>query len=277
MCKLLGLPHSTFYNYYLRRKTTTQYTLRDEELKPEILRIFHESDGRFGAKEIFIKLQINGVKTSLRKVQYLMHELNIQSSQKLKKKEETNPNSQFYVNKLKRSFVQEAPNKCWVGDVTEVRVGTNKFYLCAILDLFSRKAIAYRISSQNNTMLTINTFKDAFESRGQPTGVCFHCDQGSNYTAFQYKDLLRALKVEQSFSRAGNPYDNACMESFFSNFKREEYNSKRYEYLEDLESSISAYMRYYNEYRPHQSLRNKTPEQFEMNYYRGLATKKDTE
>ena len=147
------------------------------------MRVFQESGGRFSAKKIFIKLQIDGVKTSLRKVQYLMHELNIRSVQQLKKKEESTPNSQYYTNKLRRATKQEAPNKFWAGDVTEVRVGTNKFYLCAILDMFSRKVIAYRVSSQNNTTLTINTFKDAFEARGRPTELCFHSDQGTNYTA----------------------------------------------------------------------------------------------
>ena len=79
--------------------------------------------------------------------------------------------------------------------------------------------------------------------------------------------MLRALKVTQSFSKSGNPYDNACIESFFSNFKREEYNSKHYEYFDELEVSVASYMRYYNDYRPHQTLKNKTPNQFEKEFY----------
>lgn len=274
MCKVLDLPHGTFYNYIFRRKEVKLNQLRDEELKTEIMKIYLESERRFGANKIVVKLKLNGIKTTLRKVQMLMKELDIRSTQKLQKKEMKNPNNYYYVNKLQRLFNQDAPNKFWVSDVTEVKVGLTKFYLCVILDLFSRKVIAYRLSSQNNTNLTINTFKDAFEDRNRPAELSFHSDQGTNYTAVGFRDLLRTLKVNQSFSHPGNPYDNACMESFFSNFKREEYNTKEYEFFEDLEISVDSYMKYYNEYRPHKSLKYKTPNQLETEFYENLTAKK---
>lgn len=56
------------------------------------------------------------------------------------------------------------------------------------------------------------------------------------------------------------------MESFFSSFKREEYNSKQYEFFDELEESVNSYMKYYNDYRPHQTLKNKTPNQFEAEF-----------
>lgn len=272
MCRILNIPTGTMYNFHLRRAVVTQNQLRDEELKKEIYRIYKESDGRFGSKKILIKLKDIGINTTINKVKTLMKFLNISSTQKLRKCEpkierEGKDNSQYYINKLKREFNQSEPNKYWVGDVTEVRIKSNRFYLCVVLDLFSRKIVAHRLSSQNNTQLTINTFKDAYEDRGRPKGLSFHSDQGANYTAYEYRDLLRSLKVEQSFSKSGNPYDNACIESFFSNFKREEYNSKRYEFFDELEESIDSYMNFYNDYRPHQKLNNKTPNQFEKEYY----------
>lgn len=268
MCRILDLPSGTFYNYHLRRTQVTQYQIRDEQLKQEIYRIFKESGERFGAKKIEAKLRTNGINMTLNKIQTLMKLLNIKSSQQiLKKGLKKECDSQYYVNKLKRLFNQDAPNKYWVSDVTEVKVGKNKFYLCVILDLFSRKVIAYRLSSQNNTQLTINTFKDAFENRNRPKELSFHSDQGSNYTAYEFRDLLRLLRVNQSFSHSGNPYDNACMESFFSSFKREEYNAKQYEYIDELEASVDLYMEYYNNYRPHQTLKNKIPSEFEADYF----------
>lgn len=272
MCRILNIPTGTMYNFHLRRAVVTQNQLRDEELKKEIYRIYKESDGRFGAKKILTKLKDIGINTTINKVKNLMKFLNISSTQKLRKCEpkiekDGKDNSQYYINKLKREFNQSEPNKYWVGDVTEVRIKSNRFYLCVVLDLFSRKIVSYRLSSQNNTQLTINTFKDAYENRGRPKGLSFHSDQGANYTAYEYRDLLRSLKVEQSFSKSGNPYDNACIESFFSNFKREEYNSKRYEFFDELEESIDSYMNFYNDYRPHQKLNNKTPNQFEKEYY----------
>lgn len=281
MCRLLNIPTGTMYNFHLRRTVVTQNQLRDEELKKEIYRIYKESDGRFGAKKILIKMKDIGINTTINKVKNLMKFLNISSTQKLRKCEpkiekEGKDNSQCYINKLKRAFNQSEPNKYWVGDVTEVRIKNNRFYLCVVLDLFSRKIVSYRLSSQNNTQLTINTFKDAYENRGRPKGLSFHSDQGANYTAYEYRDLLRSLKVEQSFSKSGNPYDNACIESFFSNFKREEYNSKQYEFFDELEESVDSYMKFYNDYRPHQKLNNKTPNQFENDYYAKINNKKAT-
>ena len=188
MCRLLDIPTDTFYNYPFRRKEVTQNQLRDEQLKKEIYRIFKESEGRFGPRKIFTKLKSIGVNTSINKVQILMKLLNLKSTQCLRKSElQTTDNSQYYTNKLNRVFDQTAPNKYWVSDVTEVRVGRNKFYLCVILDLFSRKVISYRLSSQNNTQLTVNTFKDAFEDRNRPVELCFHSDQGANYTSFEFR------------------------------------------------------------------------------------------
>lgn len=267
MCRVLDLPKGTFYNFHLRKKQVTQNQIRDEQLKKEIYRVFKASDERFGAKKIWIKLKVEGINTTLNKVQKLMKLLNLYSRQSLRKSESIKKdNSQYYINKLKRVFNQTEPNKYWVSDVTELRVKRNKFYLCVILDLFSRKVVAHRLSVKNNTQLTINTFKDAFEYRNRPKNLSFHSDQGSNYTAYEFRDLLHSLKVNQSFSKSGNPYDNACMESFFSSLKREEYNGKQYEYFDELEASINSYMKYYNDYRPHQTLKNKTPNQFESDY-----------
>ena len=207
MCKLLDIPTGTMYNYHLRSAKVTQYQLRDDFLKQEITKIFKESDGRFGAKKIWIKLKTDGNLVSLNKVQNLMKELDIHSKQRLRKSEHSikNDNSQYYVNKLKRIFNQDRPNKYWVSDVTELRVKSSKFYLCVILELFSRKVIAYRLSSQNNTQLTIKTFKDAFECRSRPEELSFHSDQGCNYTSWEFRELLRVLKVNQSFSKKAIP------------------------------------------------------------------------
>lgn len=277
MCRLLDIPKGTYYNYHFRKKNITQNNIRNEILKQKILEIYLSSEKRFGVKKICNKLRVEGINTTFNKVKSLMKLLNIKSTQTIHKKEiPLNNNSKYYINKLKRVFTQDAPNKYWVSDVTEIRVSRNRFYLCVVLDLFSRKVVAYRVSSQNNTQLTINTFKDAFESRNRPNGLSFHSDQGANYTSFEFRDLLYSLKVNQSFSKKGNPYDNACMESFFSNYKREEYNTKYFEHFDELERSIASYMKYYNDYRPHQTLKNKTPKQFEEEFYHNKYNKKAT-
>lgn len=267
MCRVLNLPTGTFYNYHLRRVRIKQNDLRDEWLKEQILLVFNESGQRFGSTKIQAKLATMGIKTSATKVFALMKEMGIKSKQCRKRTFSPQKNAlKFCWNHLKREFNQTEPNKYWVGDVTELRVGSAKFYLCVILDLFSRKVIAYRLASQNNSSLVINTFKDAYENRNRPSGLSFHSDQGTPYLSDEYRTLLHSLKVKQSFSNKGNPYDNAVIEAFFSVFKREEINSHNFEFFDELKDCVDAYMQYYNDYRPHETLKNKTPNQVENDY-----------
>ena len=153
-----------------------------------------------------------------------------------------------------------------MGDVTEVKIKSTKFYICTVMDLFSCKIVGYRLSSQNNNKLTINTFKGAFELRDRPKGLTFHSDQGSNYISNEFMDLLRVLKVEQSLSKAGTPYDNAVIEAFYSNFKQDDLNSCEFENFDELQIVVDRYIEYYNSYRPHEFLGYKTPDEVEMEY-----------
>ena len=153
------------------------------------------------------------------------------------------------------------------GDITPILVEDNVFYLYVIIDLFSRKVIAYRVHYKNNTNLTINTFKDAYENRCEPKGTIFHSDRGVQYTSFEYRQLLRSLGIKSSFSNTGNPYDNAVIEAFFSNLKKEEVNRNQYSSFEDLNKSISKYIDFYNSQQPHSYLKGKTPNEFEEIYF----------
>ena len=273
MCRVLKLPTGTFYNYHFRRVEITQNQIRDEMLKKEIMKIYTESEGRFGASKIQAKLETRGIKTTQTKVSSLMFQMNIKSKQSKKRSFNKQENKlSFCKNILNQNFNQAEPNKYWVSDITEVRVSENKFYFCVIIDLFSRKVIAYRLSSQNNASLTINTFKDAYESQNHPIGLSFHNDQGTPYTCHEFRDLLFSLKVAHSFSNKGNPYDNAVIESFFSNYKKEDYNYKNFQFFDELKESVDKFVQYYNDYRPHMSLQNKTPNQFEDDYWSGVSS-----
>lgn len=135
------------------------------------------------------------------------------------------------------------------------------------MELFSRKILAYELSIRNNSALTVNTFKNAYEKRNFPKGLTVHSDQGANYTSDQYVSLLKTLKVEQSFSQCGTPYDNAVIESFFSNMKRDDIHSRHFEYFDYLVDAVKNFIEHYNSYRPHAALGYKTPDQNESEYF----------
>lgn len=109
-------------------------------------------------------------------------------------------------------------------------------------------------------------FKQAYDIRRPRPGLIFHTDQGGNYQARTFCAYLEERQVVQSFSRAGSPYDNAVMESFFSAMKREELYRHKYRSEKEFRAGIEDYTQFYNCKRVHKTLQYKTPEQAEQTY-----------
>ena len=171
-------------------------------------------------------------------------------------------------NILEQKFYPQHPNQVWASDITYIRAGGKWFYLCVIIDLFSRKVIAWRISGRNDVDLTISTFNKAYEARNNPEYLLFHSDRGTQYTAYAFQKLMDRHDVLQSFSRKGYPFDNAVVESFFKYLKLEETNRKTYHSLQELQLSVFEYIDgYYNSRRPHGTLDYMTPDEKEEQYF----------
>ena len=190
-------------------------------MKPLIEQIFRESNQRFGRKPIHHKLSEMGYHVSEKRIARIMKELGLEVAKPMYKAEHQKPLPRAYFkNLLSRQFDQPAQNLIWISDITYEKVSDQYYYICVILDLFSRKVLSYRISNTIDTALSLTTFDDAFQQRQQPNNLMFYSDQGSQYTAFVFRQHLRELKVKQSFSTPGNPYDNAVCESFFHTQKK---------------------------------------------------------
>jgi len=122
---------------------------------------------------------------------------------------------------------------------------------CAIMDLFSRKIIAFRLSARINTDLAIVTLEDTIQARGVSFGVMFHTDRGSQFTAKRFRQFLDQHSMIQSFSAKCYPYDNAVMECFFRYLKHEETNRRSYSSLSELQDPVFRYIHgFYNTLRP---------------------------
>lgn len=157
-------------------------------------------------------------------------------------------------NILKQQFTVTRPNEVWVSDVTELSFDGKRIFLCVIIDLFARKVIAYRGSDKNNTPLTKKTFDMAYKTRDPKQNLLFHSDQGANYTSRTFRMFLKEKGVEQSFSRAGMPYDNSVCESFFGIFKQEEFYRTNYRSEIEVKKGINNFMSFYNSERSHSLL-----------------------
>ena len=263
-CEALCVSRGTFYNHIFRRKEVTAYDKRRAEMKEHIKEIFDKSQQRFGANKIAAVLSTQGIPVSPKYVRDLMQEMGLQSITRHSKRDyQKEKRLAKKQNLLQRKFQADEPNRVWVSDVTCFKINGKYLYVCAILDLFSRKVIAYRISPKNSTYLITSTFKQALQSRNAPQSLLFHSDQGAQYTSKTFRKLLRVNKVVQSFSAPGQPHDNAVMESFFASMKREEIYRTQYKSEQQFVKSVDNYIKFYNTQRPHGTLNYKTPDQFE--------------
>jgi len=243
-------------------------------LRTYILTLHGKYKKRLGVKKMTCILKREyGIKIGVSRLRRLTHSMNLP---KIFSKKSPNHSSKsesgVYPNFLNRKFHQSAPNQIWVSDITYIKVGQKWYYLCVIIDLFSRKVVAWKISDKPNAELVISTFKKAYANRNFPIGLMFHSDRGSQYTSADFRKLLNRFNVVQSFSGKGCPYDNAVAESFFKFLKLEEINQNTYSSFADLKSSLFEYIDgFYNSKRPHSTIDFLSPNDFESAYFENIS------
>ena len=252
LCQVLKVNRSTYYKDSARVPSARE--LQNQALKSDILVLYTKSKKRLGAYKIRQRLMVEyNKKVSVGKVYRLMKSMVLPKMSTVKPKGHYQKgNEENLKNLLNKEFNPKAPNQVWVSDITYVKVSGRFAYVCAIMDLYSRKILAYKVSVNINTKLVLDTFHLAYSKRGYPKGVMFHSDQGSQYTSKEFYKILDAADFIQSFSAKGHPYDNAVIESFFRYLKHEELNRRSFNSLQELKLSLFEYIEgFYNDSRPH--------------------------
>ena len=270
LCEALDIARGTFYNYIFRRADHSKREEAQVELMRLVQQVFDDSSQRFGAEKIRVTLTESGVCVSTKRIAAIMRELGLQSVRPDAKKQYKKQQQYKKQNLLERQFTAEHPNQIWVSDITYFKVNDYWVYLCVILDLFSRKIVGYRVSRNASTNLVTSTFRTAFRERGNPSSLTFHSDRGKQYTSAAFTALLQKCGVKQSFSATARPHDNAVAETFFASFKKEEAYRREYTSEQGYRKSAEQYIQFYNELRPHRTLKYKTPTAFEKAYWAGL-------
>lgn len=267
LCEIFCISKTTYYRYLSTKPTKNE--IRDNFLRKEILQIYQVNKKMIGGIKIKEVLNEKGLNVSKKKVYQLMNDLNISKQVKkrnpyLRPKKKTNSKCK---NILNQRFNPLEPNLVWVSDVTEVKIRSKPVYLCIIMDLFARKIIGHTISIKNNTRLAELTFKNALYTRTNKVPVLFHSDRGSIYTSYRFRQLLQKYHITQSFSKAGYPYDNSPMESFFSQYKRETKQERdSISTIQKYKVLVQEYIEFYNEFRFHSGIGLLTPNKKEELY-----------
>lgn len=272
MCDMLDVSRGTFFNHlYRNKRDNSEYAKRRNELKVVLRDVFDEFHGLLGSDKLLAILQQRGYHTSKRMIRELMKEMKLRSIRSTTKKDYMMWKKLHETkDRVNRDFNVDKPNMVWVSDITQVKICDKHYYICVILDLFSRKVIAYNIGPKASTQLLTSTFKDAISTREYNDEIIFHSDQGTQYTSYSFRKSLIEHNFKQSFSKKGTPYDNSVMESFFASYKKEDYYRKEYKSLVGFKKGVAEYMEFYNNVRPHRYNNYKSPNKAEELFYKNL-------
>ena len=180
-----------------------------------------------------------------------------------------------FENLLKQNFAATMPDKIWCTDFTYIPLSNGSMrYNCTILDLYDRRVIASVHGRNITAELGKKTLEAAISQHPWvlKNGVILHSDQGSQYTSKEFTDYCSAHNITQSMSRAGCPYDNAPMESFWGTLKNESLSHYRFNNRDEAISVIREYIEiFYNRQRRHSRLGNISPAAFREKYHQMAA------
>lgn len=166
------------------------------------------------------------------------------------------------TNLLQRNFIATRPGQKLVTDITYLFIGTKRYYLAAIVDLYNNQVESYHISSSPDLDLVLTTLDKWLSKKKDVQGTILHSDQGATYTSSTYSDVLKRQGITQSMSPPGSPLDNAPMESFLGHLKCEAIYTNDIRTFDELQFAIDEYINFYNHERPQSRLNGCAPVEY---------------
>ena len=267
MLKSLGVSRSG-YRAFLNRKVSPARQ-RKAAIKKQIQHIYDDSNQNYGAPKITKELRKAGECISQRTVGKYMREMGIKA-QWIKPWTTTTRDSDFSKelhNILDEQFNPDRPNAVWCTDITYIWTTDGFVYLNCIMDLYSRKIIAWTLADTLEVSTVISTIDKAKASRDTDMPLIIHTDRGCQYVSEVWRQATEGMT--RSYSHTGYPYDNACIESFHSLIKREWLNRFTIRNYRHAYSLVFEYIEtFYNTVRIHSHCDYLSPNDYEKLYMR---------
>jgi putative transposase len=199
-----------------------------------------------------------GCKIGRRHVTTLMRRMGIEALYRRPRTTKPEPGHKIYPYLL-RGMEITRPNQVWAMDITYIPMARGFVYLAVVLDWFSRRVLAWRVSITMEATFCVETLEDALVHHGKPE--IFNTDQGSQFTGSAFTGVLIKNAIAISMDGKGAWRDNVFVERLWRSVKYEEVYLRAYDSVSDARASIGRYLAFYNGRRPHQSLDGTTPDQ----------------
>ncbi len=260
LCCLLDLPRSSCYYRPVERE--------EDDLRQTIEAVASEF-ATYGSRRVTHELRRPPyeMRINRKRTQRLMREMGLQRSQKRRKRRTTDSRHGFrrYPN-LVADLEVTYPDQVWVSDITYIRLLTEFVYLAVIMDVFTRSIRGWHLSRWLDQSLTLTALRQAFRAH---VPQIHHSDQGVQYAANAYVDLLQQRQVQISMAARGAPEENPYAERLIRTIKEEEVDLSEYQDFADARSQIGRFIEeVYQKKRIHSSLGYLTPDEFEGTHWR---------
>ncbi|MCG6528861.1 IS3 family transposase, partial [Vibrio parahaemolyticus] len=260
-------PRSGFPPWIKHRHNAIRREAIRQQLDTKVKEAFANSKGRDGSRRIQKELSESFDSYNVKTIAASMKRQDLTPKAARKFKCTTDSKHQMPVapNLLAQNFSASAPNEKWAGDITYIAKSEGWLYLAVIIDLYSRQVLGWSMDTTMTATLVCHALSMALFRRGLPDHVIVHSDRGSQYCSKDYRDLITAYNLNQSMSRKGNCWDNACVESFFHSMKVEAIQYEPIMTRDQTRQPIFDYIEVdYNRPRRHSALGYLSPVNFEQ-------------
>ena len=248
-CKLLSVSRSSTY---YKRKDKDQATV---DLINRIRDIWEEHPS-YGYRRIHHHLKMEGSSVNRKRIQRLMKEAGIQAIYPKPKTSKKDQEHNRYPYLLKELDVIR-PDQVWATDITYIKLPSGYIYLIAIMDIYSRYIISWRLSNSLSLPFCLEALEEALTLTNIPE--IFNTDQGSQFTSDEWLYTLKNWGIQPSMTGVGRCLDNVYSERFWRTLKYEEVYLYGYSSISEARQRIGKFIEFYNHRRPHQSLGYKVP------------------
>jgi len=265
-CRALGVSEAWFYKW--RYGDASPQHARRAKLKAEIARLFAKHRGTYGSPRITADLRDQGWRVSENTVAAIMAELGLAARRRRRRRQTTRQGRGRWraPDLIGRDFPAPTVNRKWYGDGTEIPTDEGKLYLDSILDMGSRRIVGFGLGEHHDADLAEAALQMAVAVRGGKqavAGVIFHTDQGSEYTAGDFRAACRRCGITQSMGRVGSALDNAVIESWHSTLEFELRDLEHFATKAQARRRVPAWIEEYNHDRRHSALGMRSPIDYE--------------
>ena len=242
-CELLGLNRSTWYDRTAQPSTLNWELMRalDEE---------YTAHPFYGSRRMTAVLRRAGYAVNRKRIMRLMRQMGLAAIHPKPGLSRPDPDHHIYPYLL-RGVTVTGPNQVWSTDITYIRLRLGFVYLAALLDWYSRKVLAWRLSNTLETRFCLDCLEEALQV-GQP--LIFNSDQGVQFTSTAFTGRLARAGIRISMDGRGRAHDNIFVERLWRSVKYEEVYPNGYNTVDDAYHGLHRYFEFYNHQRPHQAL-----------------------